>query len=102
MLADSVVILCARDELNVTFVVSVLVIDAAREELLVLTLADRVVMLCARDELNVTLVVLVWVMDAASDELLPSIRDDMCGNALRQGRAKRGVGRVGLGNGRRQ
>jgi hypothetical protein len=42
---DSVVMLCAREELNVTLVVSVLVIDAAREELLVLTLADNVVML---------------------------------------------------------
>jgi hypothetical protein len=58
-LADRVVMLCARDELNVTLVVSVLVMDAASDALLVRMLADSVVMLCANEELNVTLVVSV-------------------------------------------
>ena len=44
-LADSVVTLCASDELNVTFVVFTVEIDAASDELAVLTLADSVVML---------------------------------------------------------
>jgi hypothetical protein len=37
--------LCARDELNVTLVVFTVEIDAASDELAVLTLADSVVML---------------------------------------------------------
>jgi hypothetical protein len=52
--------LCARDELNVTLVVLVWVMDAASDALLVRMLADSVVILCARDELNVTLVVQFW------------------------------------------
>jgi hypothetical protein len=45
MLDDSVVILCARDELNVTLVVFVVVIEAASDALLVFTLDDNVVIL---------------------------------------------------------
>jgi hypothetical protein len=45
---DSVVMLCAKDELNVVLVVLVWVIEDASDELFVLTLADSVVILCAR------------------------------------------------------
>jgi hypothetical protein len=44
-LDDSVVILCARDELNVTLVVLVVVIDAARDALLPEIVDDSEVML---------------------------------------------------------
>jgi hypothetical protein len=50
----------------------------------------------------VTLVVSVRVIDAASDELLPSMRDDSVVMLCAKRRAKRGVGRISLGNGRRQ
>ncbi len=52
-----------------TLVVFTVEMDAASEELAVLTLADSVVMLCAREELNVTFVVFTVEIDAASDEL---------------------------------
>ncbi len=45
MLEDSVVMLCAKDELNVVLVVFVWVIEDAREALFALTLDDNVVML---------------------------------------------------------
>ncbi len=44
-LDDSVVMLCARDELNVTLVVFVVVIDAAKEALLPEIVDDSEVML---------------------------------------------------------
>jgi hypothetical protein len=59
MLDDSVVILCAKEELNVTLVVLEVVMDAASDALLPEIVDDSEVMLCARDELNVVLVVFV-------------------------------------------
>lgn len=53
VLDSMVCILCAREELSVLRVISVTVMDEAKEELFIITLEDISVIRSANDELNV-------------------------------------------------